>query len=104
MVWRVARTYLRPLLTMMGVDSSYSNSCQILDHPRREIKVGMQIQKKDHPRADDHPDIGFEGRGSQTIQTFWSDEHFTLCQLHATVRFLAASNVPSKLFPFGSER
>ena len=46
MVWRVARTYLRPLLTMMGVDRSYSNSCQIPDHPRREIKVGMQIQKK----------------------------------------------------------
>ena len=73
MVWRVARTYLRPLLTMMGVDSGYSNSCQILDHPRREIKVGMQIQKKiTHVRMIiDHPDIGFGGRGSQTIQTFW---------------------------------
>ena len=43
--------------------------------------------KKDHPRADDHPDVEFGGRGSLTVQTFWSGEYFALCNLYACANF-----------------
>ena len=58
--------------------------------------------KKDHPRANDHPDIGFGGRSSQTVQTsgLVNTLHSATC-MH--VRILAASSFLSKLFLFVSE-